>query len=119
MALDANIKELDFWEMTPAEVSRAVNARSRAIKRETKEKASYDYILATLIVKGVAICLGDKKPFPTLQEAYPSVFDEELAAQEEQINNRKTELSVLRFKQFAQSYNTKYENKEVLKENDE
>ncbi len=102
--------------MTPGEVSRAIQSTNRLIKQQAKERASYDYIQATLIIKGVSICLGDKSAFPSLSEAYPGVFDEMVQAQEEEIQERKMELSALRFKQFAQSYNNNLKNKEVPKQ---
>lgn len=43
---------------------------------------------------------------PTLAEAYPTLFDKQ--AEEEEIQAQKDKLSVLRFKQFAQSYNKKH-----------
>ena len=101
--------------MTPGEVNRFVESRNRIKKIELQQKASYDYILATLIVKGVAITLGDKTPFPTINETYPGVFEEVIKAQEDKIQQRKIELSTLRFKQFAQSYNDNLKNKEVPK----
>lgn len=102
--------------MTVGEVNRAIESKNRLVKIETQNKATYDYIQATLIIKGISICLGDKTPFPTMQEAYPGVFDEVIQEQEEQIKQRKMELSTLRFKQFAQSYNNNFKNKEVPKE---
>lgn len=113
-ALDSNIKELDFWDMTPGEVIRAIESNNRIKKVEAQERASYDYIQAQLIVKGVSIVLGDKKQFPTLQEVYPGLFDDLQKAEEDKIQQQKIELSALRFKQFAQSYNNNF-NKEVPK----
>jgi hypothetical protein len=101
--------------MTPGEVIRAIESKNRLIKIEAQEKATYDYIQATLIVKGVSICLGDKSSFPTLQEAYPGVFDEVIEEQKEKAQEQKMQLSALRFKQFAQSYNNNFKNKEVPK----
>lgn len=118
-ALDIGINELTFWDMTPAEVIRAIESFNRVTKIKAQEKASYDYIQAQLIVKGVSICLGDKSTFPTIQEAYPTLFDDVIQAQEEEIQRRKDELSALRFKQFAQSYNDGLKNKEVQKQSDE
>ena len=102
--------------MTIGEVDRAIESKNRLIKIETQNKATYDYIQATLIVKGISICLGDKSSFPTIQEVYPGVFNEVIQEQEEKIKQRKMELSALRFKQFAQSYNNNFKNKEVPKE---
>ena len=88
------------------------------IKLQAKEKASYDYVQATLIIKGISICLGDKSAFPTLYDAYPGVFEDVIKAQEEEVQQKQMELSALRFKQFAQSYNKRFENKEVPKLNE-
>lgn len=118
-ALDIGISELAFWDMTPAEVGRAIESYNRVIKIKAQEKASYDYIQAQLIVKGISICLGDKSNFPTIQEAYPTLFDDVIQAQEEEVQRRKDELSALRFKQFAQSYNNGLKNKEVQKQSNE
>ena len=95
--------------MTPAEVVRAIESFNRVKKIEAQERASYDYILATLISKGVSCVLGDKKPYPELKEAYPGLFDDSVVTdREEAIKEQKAKLSALRFKQFAQSYNESY-----------
>lgn len=99
--------------MTPAEIGRAIDSKNRLIKIEAKQKASYDYIQATLIIKGVSICLGDKSAFPSMQEAYPSLFDDLINEQAEKIQKQKDTISTLRFRQFAQTYNNKF--KEVQK----
>ena len=99
--------------MTPAEVVRHIECKNRTRQIEMQERASYDYIQAQLIVKGIAITLGSKDAFPTIYQVYPGVFDELQEAQEEKIAQQKAELSALRFKQFAHSYNKRYENKEV------
>ena len=101
--------------MTPGEVIRSIESKIRIKQLETKEKATYDYILATLIVKGVSITLGDKSNFPTIQEVYPNVFDDIAKEQEDKLQQQRNELSTLRFKQFAQSYNDRFKNKEVPK----
>lgn len=103
--------------MTPAEIGRAIDSKNRLIKLEAKQKASYDYIQATLIIKGVSICLGDKSTLPTIQEVYPSLFDDLVNEQAEKVQKQKETLSALRFRQFAQSYNDKF--KEVQKSTNE
>jgi hypothetical protein len=114
-ALDSGITELEYWEMTPAEVERSIMSKARVRKIEAQERASYDYILATLISKGVSVVLGDKQPFPDIREAYPTLFNDETAiAAEEELQEKKMQLSALRFKQFAQSYNENLKNKGVL-----
>jgi hypothetical protein len=109
IALDCGLKEIEFWDMTVGEVNRAVASKNRLAKIEAQERATYDYILGTLIVKGVSITLGSKDSFPTIEQAYPGMFDDVKAKQEEERQTTKDELSALRFRQFAQSYNKKFE----------
>ena len=94
--------------MTPAEVGRLIDSKNRLAKIEAKERASFDYIQASLIIKGVSICLGEKSSYPTLQEAYPSLFEDLIEEQAEKIQKQKETMSILRFRQFAQTYNNKY-----------
>jgi hypothetical protein len=97
--------------MTLAEVNRAANSRIRMIKIEDEKRASFDYILADLIGRSVSRVYNSSNKMPSISEAYPSIFTKE--QEEEAVQEKKAELSVLRFKQFANSYNTKY--KEVAK----
>lgn len=108
-ALDFGLSELDFWDMTPGEVVRYINSRSKVKRIEAQERASYDYILANLIVKGVGITLGSKETMPKVQEVYPGIFDDLIKEQEEKLQEKRAQLSALRFRQFAQSYNKNYQ----------
>ena len=104
-ALDIGISENIYWEMTIAELSRAVESYNRRKKAEDKEKASFDYLLADTIGKSVARIYSSSAKMPELFEVYPSLFDSaELQAQKQA---RKNELSILRFKQFTQAHNDK------------
>ena len=96
-ALDYGITELDFWTMTPAEVFRAMDSKKRIMKIQAQEKASYDYILADLIGKSVARIHSSSVRYPELTEVYPSLFDTQIIEQKKQ--EKKTELSAIRFKQ--------------------
>jgi hypothetical protein len=95
------ITERDFWQMSIAEIERAITAKKKAEQR----KASFDYVLADLIGRSVARAYNSENTMPTLAQAYPTLFDR----QEEEIALQKArdELSVLRFKQFANSINKK------------
>jgi hypothetical protein len=104
--------------MTIAEVNRAIQSRNRIQKQREKEKASYDYVLASLIVKGVSITLGSKDKYPSIQEAYVGVFEDQEEKQQEAIQEQKDKLSALRFLQFAQSHNQRFK-EEVPKEENE
>lgn len=106
-ALDLGIAEKDFWEMTLAEVNRAANSKIRMTKIEDEKKASFDYILADLIGRSVSRIYNSSNKMPTMSEAYPSLFTKE--KEEEAIQQKKLELSALRFKQFANFHNKKYE----------
>lgn len=97
--------------MTLAEVNRAAKSKIRMTKIEDEKKASFDYILADLIGRSVSRIYSSSSKMPSLSEAYPSLFSKE--EEVKTIQNKKNELSALRFKQFANSYNTKY--KEVAK----
>ena len=92
--------------MTIAELTRAVRSHNRRVKEEARERAAQNYILADLIGRSVSRVYSSSAKMPTLAEAYPSLFnDEDIAEQQQQ---KKNELSVMRFKQFANFYNKKY-----------
>lgn len=92
--------------MTPAEVFRAIESKRRVMKVEAQERATFDYILANLIGKSIARLYSSSATYPELGAVYPSLFDTEEVEQKKQ--EKKTELSAIRFKQFADSYNKKY-----------
>lgn len=113
-ALDAGIAERDFWEMTLAELERALASKRRMIKAQAQEKASFDYLLADLIGKSVARIHSSANHMPEISEVYPSLFDSKEIQEKRQA--QKAELSALRFKLFAKSYNDRF--KEAAKKND-
>ena len=97
--------------MTLAEVIRVIESRDRVHKQEQQERAIFDYTLANLIARSIARTRSSSITMPTLAEAYPAIFDAE--EEEASIQERKDELSALRFKLFTQSYNRKYEEGEI------
>ena len=98
--------------MTLAEINRAVESKIRVTKIEEQKRASFDFILADLIGRSVSRIYSSSAKMPTISEVYPSLFDKK--EEEEKIQSKKNELSALRFKQFAKSYNEKF--KEVQKD---
>lgn len=100
--------------MTLAELERAINSKRRVEKIRAQEKASFDYILADLIGRSFARTQSSANHMPEISEVYPSLFDSQEIQEKKQ--EQKAELSVLRFKLFAESYNKKFESKEVQKE---
>lgn len=112
-ALDYGISEEAFWSMTFAELDRLVASKKRVSKFEAKEKATHNYLLAIMIGRAFASSMDNKATFPEIHEIYPTLFNkqEQELKKQEKIN----QLSALRFKQFAQSYNKRF--KEVANDN--
>lgn len=94
--------------MTPREIENHMKSKLRVRKLDAQEKAAYDYIQAALIVKGVGIALGSKEDFPAIEQIYPGIFKDMNEEKKIEIKQKKDELSALRFRQFAQSYNKKF-----------
>jgi hypothetical protein len=111
-SLDYGITEFDFWNMTLAELGRALNSKKRMMKINEQKQATYDHILGDLIGRSVARIHSSSNRYPPIYDAYPTLFESEEILQKQQ--EKKAELSALRFKQFAESYNAKY--KEASKE---
>ena len=109
------IKESEFWEMTIAELTRAIESRNRVEKARQQEKATFDYILGDLIGRSVARIYSSSATYTDIAEVYPTLFDaKEL---QEKRAEKQAELSALRFKLFADAHNAKI--KEVAKVNNE
>lgn len=100
--------------MTFGEVFRAVESYNRVMERRQKEQASFDYILADLIGRSIARTQHSANKMPDISDAYPALFSsQEVQEQKEQ---KQAELSALRFKQFANSFNQRF--KEVSGKNE-
>lgn len=110
-ALDIGIEEENFWNMTLAEIVRKVDSFKRQKKLELQERATFDYKLADLIGRSVARIYGSSNRMPDISEVYPTIFDTEELKDKKQ--EKKNELSVLRFKQFAQSFNERFKQEEA------
>lgn len=96
--------------MTIGELSRAVRSAQRVRKTQAREKASFDYTLAQIVGRACGMAFGTvKSEFPAISEIYPTLFDSEEIKQRRQ--EKQAELSALRFKQFAESFNQRF-NKE-------
>ena len=92
--------------MTIAELMRLIESKKRTQIRLAKEQASANYTLADLIGRSISRIYSSSAKYPTIAEVYPNLFTQEEV--EEKIQARKTELSVLRLKQFAQFHNNKF-----------
>ncbi len=107
-ALEGGLSEHEFWNMTIGELDRFKDSKKRQEEHRRKERATMDYALALLIGRAVAGS-SEENPFPELYEVYPTLFFEEHKRREETEADRRTELSALRFIQFAESFNSKFD----------
>lgn len=65
-----------------------------------------DYLLADLFGKSMARLYNSSNKMPDIGEVYPTLFDSEQIKQKKQ--EKQAELSAIRFKLFAQSFNQKF-----------
>jgi hypothetical protein len=100
--LTYGITEREFFSMTIAEIERAIKAKKEIEKR----KASFDYVLADLIGRSVARVYNSENTLPTLAEAYPTLFN--AGEDNEALQQAKDEASALKFKLFAQTFNSNF-----------
>ena len=105
-ALDYGITEFEFWEMTLAELARAVDSKKRRMKLEAQDKAYNNYILADLIGQSIARLYSSSAKMPAIADVYPDLFNSEQI--EEKVQERKDELSIIRLKQFTEAFNKKF-----------
>lgn len=92
--------------MTKAEVERYIEGQTWRLKL----KAQFDYSLANLIGMAFAkVESGGKSDFPTLEEAYPTFFAEELKQkqEQEQLEQLRIKNSQNRFLEFALKHNAR------------
>jgi hypothetical protein len=100
------ITEHDFWNMTLAELERVFASKRRVLKQQAQEKASYDYILADLIGRSIGRLYSSSATIPDISTVYPTLFDSQEI--EEKRAEKNAELSALRFRQFANSFNKRF-----------
>lgn len=102
--------EFDFWNMTPGEVERFCEGAMWRLKSQ----AQFDYMLADLIGVSSARMMSNEVKFPTLEEAYPGLFEkkpDEIKALEEE--EMRIQNSTNRFLEFAMKHNAKRRNEGV------
>lgn len=107
-AINVGISESDFWNMTVAEVQRAMEG---AVWR-MKSKAQFDYSLANMIGFSVSRLLDSNAEMPTIEEIYPDLFQEEIKKREEEEAEALAQEAAARkamnnFMQFALKHNAR------------
>lgn len=103
--------------MTLAELERALESKRRRLKVQQKERASFDYILADLIGRSISRIYKSSNTMPEISKVYPNIFNEE--EEQEKIQAKKDELSAIRFKMFANSFNQRFKKQKEKKDNEE
>lgn len=93
--------------MTIAELNRHLKSYMRREKMRLQETATHNYILASLIKCAVASSISSDVEMPKIEEVYGSLFEEKAEETKQKKQDLATELSVARFKQFANIHNAK------------
>lgn len=94
--------------MTIGEVTRAVASFNRREEQRAKEQAAHGYLMANMIGRSIASYFAEEITMPKLEEVYPTLFQEKAKETQEKKQDLATELSVARFKQFANFHNKKF-----------
>ena len=89
--------------MTIAELDRYFKSRKRVMENEERRRASFDYVLGNLIGRSVARIYSSSAKYPTIAEAYPTLFSNEEIAKEKAIQDKKRFAAGLQA--YAQAHN--------------
>ncbi len=92
--------------MTIAELQRAFDSKKRMLIATQREKATFDYTLADLIGRSISRLHSSSNKMPDISVVYPTLFDSQEI--EEQKAEKRMELSAIRFRQFADSFNQRF-----------
>lgn len=88
-ALDLEITEFDFWNMTLAELDRLLESKARIQKKKDQEKAYFDYILADLIGFSISRIYSDKATYPEIYDVYPAIFNKDAILEARELEKEK------------------------------
>ena len=104
IALQVGINVIAYWSMTYGEITDTIDAYKENERLRIREKAGFEYQLANLIGLSVARIMSEDAKFPSLKEAFPTIFvdleDEEPIVQDWKI-------AKARLMQYAESNNKK------------
>lgn len=98
-SINLGLDESQFWLMTLAEVARWQEGAMWRLK----SKAQFDYILADLIGISTARMMSKDVEYPTIEKAYPDLFEQEEEEQDEEAVVAQNNIN--RFLQFAMVHN--------------
>ena len=101
------ITERSFWSMDFGEAVRAVKYAAERQKQEMQWQAELAYKTALLNTIGVNRQLGGREEWPTIEKAFPGLFDDEKLQEEREL--KKAQAWGERFKAVAEVWNQKME----------
>lgn len=105
-ALISEMKESEFWELSFGEVVRHIKAYSKRQTEQIKLRAVYDYKLASATAAMISTMFSSSPVSIEFEDVYPE-FKEKVKKIEEPVVDKRTQLNVARFMEFAKNHNKK------------
>lgn len=102
-ALECGISLFDFWDLTFGEISLYISIHNKKEKLRIQEQAAFNYSLANLIGISVTRLMDKNSKYPSIEEAYPNLFDS-LEVQPKQQDWR---IAKERLMKYAEAHNNK------------
>ena len=102
-ALQSGISISEYWYLTYGEIKVTIDAYQANQKLHIREQASLHYMLANLIGISASRLTNDKAEYPSLKEAYPSIFSDIV----EEPAQQDWRLAKARMLQYAEANNKK------------
>lgn len=107
--MSIGMREEDFYNSTLSQITRYVESHTEHQKNQLKEKAYFDYLLASLIRTVVDGLMDRRVKFPTLEKAYPFVAENDAKEVDESWEMEKQHLKLI---EWANQMNSKFEKQE-------
>ncbi|RKD22456.1 hypothetical protein SAMN02745883_00690 [Caminicella sporogenes DSM 14501] len=73
IAVENGVDAVFYWDMTYGEIITAIEGNQRKVKQDIQVQASLVYKLGDLL----RFAFNEPNKYPTLQEAFPKLFDDE------------------------------------------
>lgn len=109
-AIQVGIGAIEYWSMSYGEIADTIEAFKVMDIRRVKEKAAMDYNLANLIGTSCTRLINSEAKFPSLKQAYPTIFVDE---EEPNEGMQDWEIAKERLMQYADAQNKKIKEGDV------
>jgi len=103
IALQVGISAYGFWEMTYGEIVMTIEAFKENERLRIREIAGFNYQLANLIGLSVARIMDKDAEYPTIQKAFPNIFNE--LADREEPQEEDWQVTKAKMLQYAEAVN--------------